>query len=317
MGLYRTKQIRFVIILLCVGLLLSLLASGWLAYRSYQAEKQFVALQQEINRLTNNANALENENKSLETENRNLNKQLSELEGEITALEKQVKEQAKELSKPVVSPSSTSHAKKLIALTFDDGPSATQTPRLLEAMKQRGVHATFFITGINAGKNKPLLSRMAKEGHCIGNHTYSHAKLTELSAEEIKQQFTLCSEAIASVTGSPPLLARAPGGNIDDTVLSCLTELDMTAIGWSVDTRDWESRDVTAILNTAFQSGKYGICDGAIVLMHDVYETSVEAAVVLIDRLLEEGYTLVTVPELLAARHSSVSAGVLYKNGFQ
>ena len=121
---------------------------------------------------------------------------------------------------------------------------------------------------------------------------------------------------VEKATGVRPCIARVPGGNIDDETRCVLAELGMPAIGWSVDTRDWESLNVDTILSQTFQPGRYGVRDGAIILLHDLYDTSVDAAIQIIDRLLEEGYTFVTVPELLAARKDVILTGATYSSAF-
>lgn len=217
---------------------------------------------------------------------------------------------ALELRKPTV-PSDA----KLVALTFDDGPGA-YTARLLDELKARGIPATFFVVGRNAAKHTDLLKRMIDEGHVVGNHTMNHKNLTKQTTEVVLAEISDCADIIEEATGVRPYLLRSPGGNINDAVQAVLKEQAVLSINWSVDTRDWESKDKEKILETAFQEGRYGIQDGAIVLMHDVYETSVDAAVEMMDRLISEGYTFVTVPDLLAARNEVVLAGVTYHHGF-
>lgn len=203
---------------------------------------------------------------------------------------------------------------RLVALTFDDGPGK-YTERLLDELKARGIPATFFVVGRNAVKYTDLLKRMIDEGHVVGNHTMNHKNLTKQTAETVLAEIGDSADIIEQATGIRPYLLRSPGGNINDEVKAVLKEEAVLSVNWSVDTRDWESKDKEKILETAFQEGRYGIQDGAIVLMHDIYETSVDAAVEMMDRLIAEGYTFVTVPDLLAARNEVVLAGVTYTNG--
>lgn len=201
---------------------------------------------------------------------------------------------------------------KLIALTFDDGPGKNTTPRLLDELKKRGAKATFFVVGSNAKKYPDLIRRMAEEGHAIGNHSYSHQNLVKADEATMKEQILRCAELIQTITGHMPTLLRPPGGNFDDRLQTYAKETGLSLVNWTVDTRDWKTRDKEAILAAAFQTGTYGIQDGAIVLMHDVYESTVDAAVEMMDRLQEQGYILVTVPELLRVRCGGAQAGVLY-----
>lgn len=205
---------------------------------------------------------------------------------------------------------------KLIALTFDDGPSAKYTPLLLDALKERGIHATFFVVGQSVKGNEDILKRIYEEGHAIGNHTMDHKNLAEEDMDGIRQQLNSCADLVESVIGVRPTIARMPGGKLDDETRTVLAELGLPTIGWSVDTRDWESRNVDSILKETFRSGQYGARDGAIILMHDRIDATVDATILMVDRLLEEGYTFVTVPELLAARKSMVLTGALYSSAF-
>lgn len=205
---------------------------------------------------------------------------------------------------------------KLIALTFDDGPSAKYTPALLDGLKERGVRATFFVVGDSIKGNEALLKRIHDEGHAIGNHSLNHKNLAEEEPDSIRAQLNGCADLVESVTGVRPVIARMPGGKLDDDTRTVLAELGLPAIGWSVDTRDWESRNVEKILKETFNKGQYGARDGAIILMHDRVEVTAEAALQIVDRLLAEGYTFVTVPELLAARKPLVLTGAVYSSAF-
>ena len=202
---------------------------------------------------------------------------------------------------------------KLIALTFDDGPNPKTTGKLLDALKKRGVKATFFVLGscIN-DTTAPLLKRMEAEGHVVANHSQNHKNLRYLSAAGIKAEMDACSKKIKKVLGHNPTIMRCPGGNFDNEVKDYARGAGMAMIQWSVDTRDWESRNVKSIINTAFNNSYSKIQDGAIVLMHDIYPTTVDAAVKMVDRLQKEGYTMVTVPELLTLRKGGAIAGEVY-----
>ena len=135
---------------------------------------------------------------------------------------------------------------------------------------------------------------MAEEGHVIGNHTMNHKNLTKLSESEVLQQIDACADIVENASGVRPYLLRCPGGNVNDAVKKVLKDQHLALVNWSVDTRDWQSRNTEKVLETAFQSGNYGIRDGAIVLMHDVYETTLNAAVRMMDRLIADGYSIVT-----------------------
>lgn len=198
---------------------------------------------------------------------------------------------------------------KLVALTFDDGPGP-YTERLLNAMKKRGVKATFFVLGNRIDKYPELIKRMEKEGHAVGNHSYDHPTLTRLSASGVKSNMNKTAKKIEKLLGHKPEVMRCPGGACNNTVKKYAEDAGIPIIYWSVDTRDWESRNVTKIMNVAF--GDDGIKNGSIVLMHDIHETSVDAAIKMMDKLKKQGYTFVTVPELLMAREGEIVPGTVY-----
>ena len=198
---------------------------------------------------------------------------------------------------------------KLVALTFDDGPGP-YTERLLNAMKKRGVKATFFLLGNRIDKYPDLVKRMEKEGHAVGNHSYDHPNLTRLSSSGVASNMNKTAKKIEKLIGHKPEVMRCPGGSCNTTVKKYAEKAGIPIIYWDVDTRDWESRNVNAIMNVSF--GKNGIKDGSIVLMHDIHETSVTAAIKMMDKLKKQGYTFVTVPELLMAREGEIVPGTVY-----
>lgn len=203
---------------------------------------------------------------------------------------------------------------KLVALTFDDGP-ASSTERLLDILRAKRAPATFFVLGSQAEKKPDILKRIADEGHAIGTHTYSHSKLTKMTPDEMAADIGKSCDIILNITGKLPTLLRPPGGHYDDNTLSYAKEQNMKLIMWSVDTRDWESKDPVKIMEQAFQEGQYGMHDGAIVLMHDIHAPTVDTVGEMIDRLYAEGYTLVTVPELLRVRaENGGEAGEVYRS---
>ena len=201
---------------------------------------------------------------------------------------------------------------KLIALTFDVGPSA-YTSELLDFIEQRGVKATFFVIGKNVERYGAVLPRIVAAGCEIGNHSYAHKSYKTLSAADRAADYNKCNALIAArVKGYVPAIMRPPGGNYNAAVQSYFKTQGVGVVNWCVDTRDWETREVNSILKHAYRTDGYGIRENAIVLMHDVYGSTVEAAKILIDRLLAEGYTLCTVSELLANRAGGMRPGSVY-----
>lgn len=181
---------------------------------------------------------------------------------------------------------------KKIALTFDDGPHPYYTEQLLDGLKERGVHVTFFVTGEHAELHPDIIERMTEEGHLIGNHTYSHMQLTEGNREAFKEELIKTNEILYGITGEEVLYVRPPYGSWDKTFES---ELNMFPVLWNVDPLDWCSSNASCITRKVVSD----IEENDIILMHDYYATSVTAALQVVDELLEEGYTFVTVEEIL------------------
>lgn len=182
--------------------------------------------------------------------------------------------------------------KKVIAITFDDGPGGDTTNRLLDELDKRDIKVTFFVVGTNVSKYPDIIKRMYIDGHDIGSHTYNHANLTKLSDDEIYKQKSSVVELVNSITGFSPTLIRPPYGSIDNRVKSIYP---MKNILWNVDSEDWKSKNVDMIYDEIMASTD----DGDIVLLHDLYETSVDGALKSIDELLKQGYEFVTISELL------------------
>lgn len=202
--------------------------------------------------------------------------------------------------------------KKLVALTFDDGPSQ-YTGKLLDALKKYNAKATFFVVGSRLGSStsNALLKRMEDEGHVVGNHSQNHKNLKYLSADGVASEMYTAAERIKTAIGHYPIVMRCPGGNYNNTVKAYAKDISVPIIQWSMDTIDWRDRNKATILSRA----KSGIKNGSIVLMHDLYSTTVDAAIELIPYLQQQGYTLVTVPELLAVKYGTVEPGKVYFYG--
>lgn len=193
-----------------------------------------------------------------------------------------------------------------VALTFDDGPSAKYTAKLLDGLKERGVHATFFLIGSLVEENIELVQRMKAEGHQIGNHSYDHAKLTEMDCAAALADIGHGDEVLRQVLGEDEYWVRPPYGFIgEETCCAVNTPL----ISWSVDTLDWKSKNVGKILDIIYRD----YCDGAIILMHDQYATTVEAALQAIDHLQTQGVRFVTVQELFQCEGVTPVCGKLYR----
>ena len=197
---------------------------------------------------------------------------------------------------------------KMIALTFDDGPGVKATARILAALEEVGGRATFFMLGENAAAHPDLARQVAQAGHLVGTHTNSHKSLIRLTAKEMLQEVELSLDNIQKATGVRPAILRPPYGNVNDLVKQTL---DLPLVNWSVDTRDWDSRDAQKVYDHILAN----VRDGDIVLMHDIYDSTAEAVEMVLPELVKRGYQLVTVEELFAYKGLSLKAGKVYYNG--
>ena len=197
--------------------------------------------------------------------------------------------------------------KKLVALTFDDGPSNAATSRLLDILYEKDAPATFFMLGKMARANPDLVRRAEKEGNIVASHTMYHQNLVRISANAAKDDIAESKAVFNDILGHEPMLTRPPYGNINNTVRD---NVGTPMILWSVDTLDWQSKNVDDILAVT----KEQVHDGAIILMHDIYDTTVDAVPVVIDELRKEGYDFVTVPELAKIRGVELEPGTTYYN---
>lgn len=189
-------------------------------------------------------------------------------------------------------------SRPMIALTFDDGPKTAVTSRILDSLQTNGGRATFFMVGSNVDANGGVIQRMAAQGCEVANHTHDHKYISKLSPEGIASQIVSTNQKIAAQCGISPVIMRPPGGYVDANSLAVLQTLGMPAIMWSIDTRDWQHRNAQRTIDTVLSQVK----DGDIILMHDIYSTTADAAEVLIPTLTARGYQLVTVSELAASR---------------
>ncbi len=185
--------------------------------------------------------------------------------------------------------------KKVVALTFDDGPDGNTTPQALDILAKYHIKATFFVQGKNIAGNESILKRMKSEGHEVGNHSWNHPVLTKLSLEDAKKQITDTESAITSVLGTSSKLMRPPYGAISDDIRN---GIDLSYILWNVDSLDWKSLNETKILTEI----QHQVSNGSIILMHDIHQPSINALPRVIEYLKEQGYSFVTVSELLNSR---------------
>ncbi len=199
----------------------------------------------------------------------------------------------------------TPEYKYKVALTFDDGPSPETTERLLDGLFERGVKATFFVLGVNVDRYPHIVTRISNEGHQVGSHSYGHPRLTDMTNEDIIAEMEQVAYAIELATGEPPSSVRLPYGAGNHRVRSLMTD---PIIAWSVDERDWELRNAELIYQNTIET----VEDGDIILMHDIHEEAVDAALMIIDDLTKKGYEFVTVEELATSYGVELEVGRTY-----
>ena len=195
---------------------------------------------------------------------------------------------------PVEKPSPVDPGQPMIALTFDDGPS-TNTKRILDILSANNCHATFFVPGYQLVKFDNTAKAIIEQGSEIGGHSWSHSQFTELTGGQIWLEIDDTNNAIFEATGVRPKIYRPPYGATNDMIKEISREMGMSIINWSVDSEDWKSKDADIIYNDIMRDVK----SGSIILCHDLFSTTADAMERVIPALIEEGYQLVTVTELL------------------
>lgn len=188
--------------------------------------------------------------------------------------------------------------KPMVALTYDDGPSSSVTPRILARLKENGGRATFFMVGKQAEKNMGIVKQMAEQGCEVANHTYDHTLMTKVEPAELAAQLARTNQVVSDASGISPILMRPCGGARSDAGMNVVGAISMPAVLWSIDTLDWKTRDAQNTVNEVLNN----VRDGDIILMHDLYEATGDASDILIPELVKRGYQLVTVSELASYR---------------
>ena len=200
-------------------------------------------------------------------------------------------------------PTAANSGGKVIALTFDDGPGP-YTAQLLDILDQHGAKATFFLIGSKVSSQANVVRSIQARGHQLGNHSWSHPELPKLPVDQIAGEIDRTNDAIKQATGVTPTVMRPPYGAVNSAVLEQLRLRGMSSILWSVDTRDWADRNSEIICSRAVA----GAHPGAIILMHDIHQTSVGAVPCILSALKQQGYSFVTVQGLLG----NMAAGAGY-----
>ena len=196
---------------------------------------------------------------------------------------------------------------KYVALTFDDGPSGRYTERLLEGLKQREVKATFLLCGYRMEDFPGLTEKIWTEGHEIGYHGFSHDNMSTMSRRKIAEE--LEKSGILLPQGCKPVFLRPPGGAVSDGVRQVAQVRLLGILKWSLDPRDWEVHDAPLVIQRVMDTVK----DGDVILLHDMSDSSVTAALEIIDRLQKQDYHFVTVSQLAELRGVRIRPGETYK----
>ncbi len=199
-------------------------------------------------------------------------------------------------------------SEKYIALTFDDGPSGRFTRRLLEGLAQRDAHVTFFLCGYRLENAPEMAEEILAGGHEIGLHGYSHKNMQNMSRRDIAQELNDSLGLLPQ--GCPVRLFRPPGGCSSDGCNQVARAMKLSILDWSVDPRDWATQDTAAVGRSILDRVK----DGDVVLLHDMTDSSVNAALNTIDLLQKQGFTFVTVSELARLRDLELKPGEHYRS---
>jgi peptidoglycan/xylan/chitin deacetylase (PgdA/CDA1 family) len=196
---------------------------------------------------------------------------------------------------------------KCIALTMDDGPVA-HTSAVLALLRKEKVHATFFVMGVNARKYPALVRRMLADGNAVGNHSWDHPQFWHLSEKQIRSELARTDNLLKKITGVRPTLVRPPFGEVDPKVRTVARSRGQALILWNVDPQDWKDHDPKLVTKRVLSHARRN----AIILSHDVWPSTRHAYAGIIRGLKAKGFTLVTVPELLAGR---AKPGKVYTRG--
>lgn len=192
---------------------------------------------------------------------------------------------------------------KVVALTFDDGPHYIYTDKILKYLGKKNLVATFFVLGNRLEYNKELLIRMVDLGCEIGNHSLSHKQLTNIRDKEVINQIETVNKSIKRITGYDIRAVRPPYGSSNSKVEKLINK---PIVLWNIDPQDWKSKNPEKIKHNVLSNVK----SGSIILMHDIYETSVDASIMIIDELLKQGYKFLTVSQMLELQDTSTNGKV-------
>ena len=209
-----------------------------------------------------------------------------------------------------ISYSQVNITEKVVAMTFDDGPHPSLTPKLLDILKERNIKCTFFVIGKQVKMYPAIIKRMIAEGHEVANHTWTHASLTSRSDAQIRSELQQSEDALVAVANYRPQLIRPPYGAINTRIKQLMfSEFGYSTIMWSVDPQDWRRPGVSVVTSRLVN----GAHPGAIMLAHDIHPPTIQAMPGMFDQLLAKGYQFVTVSQLLNMEKANMPVGVVIR----
>lgn len=202
-------------------------------------------------------------------------------------------------------PARAAAQEKLVALTFDDGPSGRFTRRLLEGLAARDAKATFLLCGYRLEQYPQLAEAIIADGHEIGVHGYSHKSMCNMTQRELSEEIR---KTLPLLPAEGIVFLRPPGGLCNEQVLDAAKEYDLAILQWSVDPKDWAVDDARQIAQRVLSR----VRDGDVVLLHDMSDSSVDAALIIVDALQRKGFRFVTASEMARARNHALIPGKIY-----
>jgi peptidoglycan/xylan/chitin deacetylase (PgdA/CDA1 family) len=209
-----------------------------------------------------------------------------------------------------ISYSSVNITQPVVAMTFDDGPHPSLTPKLLDILKERNIKCTFFLIGQNMKAYPQIVRRIIAEGHEIGAHTYTHCSLTSRSDAQIRSELQRSEEVLMAAANYRPQLVRPPYGAINTRIKQLMfSEFGYSTIMWSVDPQDWRRPGVSVVTSRLVSGAR----PGAIMLAHDIHPPTTQAVPAMFDQLLAKGYQFVTVSQLMNMEKANMPVGVVIR----
>jgi peptidoglycan/xylan/chitin deacetylase (PgdA/CDA1 family) len=209
-----------------------------------------------------------------------------------------------------ISYSSVNITQPVVAMTFDDGPHPSLTPKLLDILKERNIKCTFFLIGQNVKAYPQIVRRIIAEGHEIGAHTYTHCSLTSRSDAQIRSELQRSEEVLMTAANYRPQLIRPPYGAINTRIKQLMfSEFGYSTIMWSVDPQDWRRPGVSVVTSRLVSGAR----PGAIMLAHDIHPPTIQAVPAMFDQLLAKGYQFVTVSQLMNMEKANMPVGVVIR----